>query len=264
MDLGVADKGFLLVGGTAGMGLATARILAAEGADLALVGRDADRCRAVAEALAEAHGGRVVPVQADVSVAGEADRVVEQAIKVLPDLAGVAVFTGLSGHDPLTASDEAWEAAFADVLMGTVRVLRGVLPHLVERGGGTVVTTSAYSVRDPKAERMPYGAMKASIAVLTKGIATAYGQHGVRANCIAPGVVETDALRAIRGQVAKSQGLPYESALEQLMAGAWGMSVALGRPGRPEEVGELAAFLLSERAGYLTGALVNIDGGTDF
>lgn len=231
MDLGVRGKGFLIVGGTAGMGLATARVLAAEGADLVLVGRDAGRCRAASDELAQVHGVTVAPVVADVSRPGEADRVVQEASAGVADLAGVAVFTGLSGHEPVAAEDAVWEEAFQDVLMGTVRVLRQVLPLLVARGAGTVVTTSAYSVRDPKAERMPYGAMKASIVVLTKGIAKAYGQHGIRANCLAPGVVETEALTAIRGQVAEAQGLPYDTALEQLMAGAWGMDVALGRPG---------------------------------
>jgi NAD(P)-dependent dehydrogenase (short-subunit alcohol dehydrogenase family) len=157
-----------------------------------------------------------------------------------------------------------WDEAFQDVLMGTVRAVRATLPALVERGGGTVLTTAAFSIRSPHANRSAYGVLKGGVAVFTKGIAKAYGRQGVRANCLAPGVIETAALTRIRAAAAEARGLPYETALETLMATEWHMDVALGRPGRPEEVGELAAFLLSPRAGYLTGALINIDGGTDF
>jgi NAD(P)-dependent dehydrogenase (short-subunit alcohol dehydrogenase family) len=264
VDLGVRGTGFLVVGGTAGMGLATARVLAAEGAELALVGRDESRAKEAAAALAEEHDVNVVPIVADVTRAGSEVDVVAQAQAALTDLAGLAVFTGLAGHQPADAPDEVWDEAFQDVLMGTVRAVRATVPALVARGGGTIVTTSAFSIHSPHANRSAYGVLKGGIAVFTKGIAKAYGGQGIRANCIAPGVIETAALTEIRAAVANAKGLPYDSALETLMATEWGMSVALGRPGRPEEVGELAAFLLSPRAGYLTGALVNIDGGTDF
>jgi 3-oxoacyl-[acyl-carrier protein] reductase len=264
MDLGVRGKGYLLVGGTAGMGLATAHVLAADGADLAIVGRDDARAKDAAAQLSEQHGVTVIPVIADLSVAGSELDVVAQARAGLADLAGVGVFTGLAGHQPADAPEEVWQEAFQDVLMGTVRAVRATLPALVERGGGTVVTTAAYSIHSPHANRSAYGVLKGAVSVFTKGIAKAYGAHGVRASCIAPGVIETAALTQIRAMTSEAKGLPYESALETLMATEWGMNVALGRPGTPEEVGELAAFLLSPKAGYLTGALINIDGGTDF
>jgi NAD(P)-dependent dehydrogenase (short-subunit alcohol dehydrogenase family) len=264
MDLGVAGHGFLVVGGTAGMGLAAASALAADGAHVAVAGRDAERARAAADRLTTQHGVPVVALVGDVSRGGEADRLIAEARDALPDLAGVAVLTGLAGHVGLDAGDDAWDQAFQDVLMGTVRTVRAVVPHLVERGGGAVVTTAAHSVHSPSGARLPYGSLKAAVAVFTKGVARAYGAQGVRANCVAPGVVETDALTAIRGQVAEARGWPREGALERLMADEWGMDVALGRPGRPAEVGDVVAFLLSERAGYLSGALLNVDGGTDF
>jgi 3-oxoacyl-[acyl-carrier protein] reductase len=264
MDLGVAGHGFLVVGGTAGMGLAAARALAADGAHLAVVGRDAGRARAAADQLAADHGTTAVALVGDMSRSGDADRVVAEARAALPDLAGVAVLTGLAGHVGLDADDDAWDTAFQDVLMGTVRTVRAVVPLLVERGGGAVVTTAAYSVRSPSGARLPYGSLKGAVAVFTKGVARAYGAQGVRANCVAPGVVETDALTGIRAQVADARGWPRAGALERLMAEEWGMDVALGRPGRAAEVGDVVAFLLSERASYLTGALLNVDGGTDF
>jgi NAD(P)-dependent dehydrogenase (short-subunit alcohol dehydrogenase family) len=264
VDLGVRGTGYLVVGGTAGMGLATARVLAADGAELALVGRDEVRAKEAAAQLAEEHDVNVVPIVADMTRPGAELEVIAQARAGLADLAGIAVFTGLAGHQAADAPDEVWDDAFQDVLMGTVRAVRATVPALVERGGGTILTTAAYSIHSPHAGRSAYGVLKGGIAVFTKGLAKAYGAQGIRANCIAPGVIETAALTEIRAAAAKAKDLPYDSALETLMATEWGMKVALGRPGRPEEVGDLAAFLLSPRAGYLTGALVNIDGGTDF
>jgi NAD(P)-dependent dehydrogenase (short-subunit alcohol dehydrogenase family) len=200
-----------------------------------------------------------------VSAAGDAEGMVDEAVAALGSLAGVAVLTGLTGHQSIEQfSDVDWHAALDDVLLGTVRSVRAALPHLIAGGGGTIVTTAAYSIRAPHAVRLPYTSLKGAIAVFTKGIANEYGRRGIRANCVCPGAIETEGLHALRAQVAESRDIPYEEALERVMVDEWGMYVALGRPGQPHEVGELIAFLLSPRAGYLTGALVNIDGGTDF
>jgi 3-oxoacyl-[acyl-carrier protein] reductase len=264
VDLGVRGRPYLLVGGTTGIGWATAQTLAREGADLVLVGRYGERSVTRAAALQTDHGVRAAGIAADVSRPGGADDLVRAALDAVGDIAGLAIFTGLHGHVPLSVSDDEWTAAFEDVVMGTVRVVRSILPHLVARGGGTVVTTSAYSIHAPQAERIPYAALKGAIAVFTKGVAKSYGVHGIRANCICPGAIETEGLHAFRGQVAADRGYAYEEALERVMVEEWHMDVALRRPGQPHEVADLVTVLLSPRAGYLTGALVNIDGGTDF
>jgi 3-oxoacyl-[acyl-carrier protein] reductase len=268
VDLRVADQGFLIVGGTAGMGFEAARVLAGDGARVAVAGRDEDRARAAAAAITAEHGTRAVAVVGDVNTGqDQADRIVAEAVDAIGPLGGVAVTTGTSqaAHTTLEdATDEAWAESFDDTLMGTVRVVKAALPVLVAGGGGTVVTTAAYSIHSPHANRMPYVALKSAVATFTKNVAKSYGSRGVRANCVCPGAIETGGLAALRAQLAQARGVPPEGLLEQVMRDEWHMDVALGRPGRPEELGDLFAFLLSGRAAYLTGALVNIDGGTDF
>jgi len=262
MDLLIADKAFLVVGGTSGIGFAAARSLAADGASVLIVGRDEEKAQAAAAGLAEG-GSRVVPASVDVAKPDGADEADASALAAFGRIDGVAVTTGLIGHEPIDISDERWMEVVSDVLLGTTRTIQAALPHLID-ARGTIVTTAAYSIRAPEIARLPYAAMKSAVATFTKGIANAYGKHGVRANCIAPGAIETAALTSIRANIAKERNLPYEEALEMVMIDDWGLDIALRRPGRPEEVGELIAFLLSPRAGYLTGALVNIDGGTNF
>ncbi|OHV40335.1 short-chain dehydrogenase [Parafrankia colletiae] len=246
------------------MGLATAEVLVADGARVALVGRDTDRAQAAVERLGQ---GRATALVGDVGRPGEAERLLAEAVEALGELAGVAVTTGTStaAHASLdAASDQVWADAVDDVLMGTVRTVRAAVPHLVAGGGGTVVTTAAYGMRAYHPDRLPYVTLKSGVAAFTKTVARAYGGSGVRANCVCPGAIETASLAALRGTLARERGVPPAGLLEQIMVEEWHMDVALRRPGTPGEVGDLFAFLLSPRAGYLTGAVINIDGGTQF
>jgi 3-oxoacyl-[acyl-carrier protein] reductase len=267
MDLGVRGQGFLIFGGTAGIGLATATALAADGAALVLVGRDEDRAAREAAELSRRHHTPVQPICGDLDQAGEAERITERAVAELGGLRGMAITTGLGARgqrDLLAATDADWAATFEDVLLATARACRAALPALIEGGGGAIVTTAAYSVRAPKPHQAPYASMKAAVATLTKALAKSHGPDGVRANCVCPGATETAVLSAMRTRLAEEHGWPHETALERALAEKWGMHIALGRAGRPEEVGDVIAFLLSARSSYLTGALINVDGGTDF
>ena len=260
MDLQMAGKGYVVVGGTAGMGLAAAKALAREGASVVVVGRDADRAKNAAERVAEAGAPSARGLSFDVSQAGQAVAAVDESVAILGRLDGIAITMGTAGMMPIESDDEAWDAAFHDVLLATTRSVQAALPHLAVNGGA-IVTTAAYSARAPHEPRLPYASLKAAVATFTRGIARTHGNSGIRANSVAPGAVETDALHAIRGYVAESKGYPYEEALERALVEDFGFDAALARPGQPSEIGALIAFLLSDVCAFVTGQTIFADGG---
>jgi NAD(P)-dependent dehydrogenase (short-subunit alcohol dehydrogenase family) len=260
MDLQMAGKGYVVVGGTAGMGLAAARALAREGASVVVIGRDAERAKNAVEEIAAAGAVSASGLSFDVSQPGMAVAAVEDAVNVLGRLDGIAITMGTAGMMPIDSDDDAWDTAFHDVLLATTRSVQAALPHLV-LNGGAIVTTAAYSARSPHEPRLPYASLKAAVATFTRGIARTHGKSGIRANSVAPGAVETDALHAIRGYVAESKGYAYEEALERALVEDFGFDAALGRPGQPSEIGALIAFLLSDVCAFVTGQTIYADGG---
>lgn len=266
MDLGLHGKNVLVIGGSAGIGRAVAEVLAEEGAGLFLVARGEARLKEFGTALeAAAPDGRVAWRAADVGESGQAEAVVAAAIEWAGRLDGIALVAGTMGaRGPFHEQDDAaWDHYFQSCLMGAVRALRVAVPHLVANGGGAVVTTASYSIRAQKPDMAHYTAMKTALASVTKNIARTYGGAGIRANCVAPGLIDTidDEKRT---NLASRYGVGFDDALYAHGTQGHGMSIALGRAGQPREVADLIAFLLSDRAAYLTGATVNIDGGTDF
>jgi 3-oxoacyl-[acyl-carrier protein] reductase len=269
MDLGVAGRNFVIVGGTTGMGFAAAEQLARDGANVALLARDGERAAAKAKRLADAHDVSAVGISVDAAASGDGvERAVEMAVDNLGPLRGLAVTAGpMKQQGPfLEHGDDSWDWYYQMILMATVRSCRAIIPHLQRNGGGTVVTTAAYSVRAPKILIPPYNALKAAVLTLSKILAKTHGPEGIRVNTVCPGLFDTEVNDSIRARRAQEYNVPLQDAIYTHLASnpAWNMRVALDRGGRPHEAGELIAFMLSDRAAYMTGAVVNIDGGTDF
>lgn len=238
----------IFVGGTSGIGLAAARVMIARGAQVAVIGRNAARAQSVAALLGPDAMG-------DGADHGGLEAAIARCIAALGGLSGIACTAGkmVVQADILALSDEDWAESFETQLMTVVRAARAAIPALIANGGGSFVATSAYSIHVPKARLAHYTSIKAGVPIITKTLAKTYGAQGIRANCIAPGAIAT----------RPAEGLDL-AARWQLMRDKFGMKCGLDRIGEPHEVAELIAFLLSEEAAYLTGALINIDGGTDF
>lgn len=250
---------YAVIGGSRGMGFAAAARLVQDGARVAVVGRDPEGARDAALRLGK---GAIGQGFGD----GAIDEAVSRVAENLDGLDGIAVTAGpfASTGNILELSDAQWSETFDIQVMTVVRALRAAIPVLKANGGGAIVTTAAYSVRSPKDYIVHYAAMKAGIVNITKNVAKEFGADGIRANCIAPGAISTEALAGAKQLAVKLYGGDPAQALDRYMVEHMGMKVALGRIGQPEEVGNLIAFLLSPAASYLTGALINIDGGTDF
>ncbi|MDG4669172.1 SDR family oxidoreductase [Mycobacterium sp. 236(2023)] len=269
MELGVGDRNFVLVGGTTGMGFGAAHQLAADGANVALLARDEQRAVERAKLLSDTYGVRAAGIGVDAAAPGDGvDRAIDRAAEELGPLRGLAVTAGPMKQQGLFVEhgDESWDWYYQIILMATVRSCRAIIPHLQRNGGGTIVNTAAYSVRAPKVLIPPYNALKAAVLTLSKILAKTHGPDGIRVNVMCPGLFDTETNDHIREKRAEQYGVPLEDAIYKHLSSNpdWNMRVALGRGGFPHEAGELVAFLLSDRAAYMTGAVINIDGGTDF
>lgn len=215
--------------------------------------------RSVPEALPEGVGF----IQADVSLPEGVDHLVQQTIEQLGGLD--ILINNVGGSSTSTAgalalTDEDWQTTFTANLFSSVRLDRGFLPYMTGQQSGVIVHISSIQRKLPGIMTMPYSAAKAALVNYSKNLATQFGPKGIRINALAPGFTETESAERLIGRMAEQAGTDYTAARQQLMDELGG--IPLGRPAKPEEVAELAAFLASERASYITGCEYVIDGGT--
>lgn len=258
MDLGLSGKRALVLAGTSGLGRATATALAASGTNVVLNGRYEDRAQAVAAEVAETvGGGRVSGVAGDVTLASDLERLVAQAVELLGGLDLVVINAGgpkAGGFEELT--DDDWADAFELTMMSVVRTVRLVLPHLRSAGGGSVVTIGSSSIRQAVPGLTLSNAVRPGVNALLRELATTFGPEGVRFNMLSPGRIVTPRLDSLDEKRAAQDGTTVEA-----VRASTARTIPLGRLGRSEEFGRVAAFLLSDAASYLTGQSLLVDGG---
>jgi NAD(P)-dependent dehydrogenase (short-subunit alcohol dehydrogenase family) len=231
----------LVTGGGAGIGAATARLLAAAGAAVAVLDRDLDAARAVAAEV----GGPSVEV--DVRDPEGTTRAAQEAAAELGGLTDVVANAGMGLNKPtISYTDDEWRLVVAVNLDGTFHTLRAAIPLLVEAGGGTVVTVASLNAQRPIPGEAPYSAAKAGVVNLTKTIALEHAPL-IRANSVSPGMVATGLTAVITDD---------DAFREVAEAGT-----PLGRIATPEEVASVIGFLCSDAAAYVTGQDLVVDGG---
>lgn len=240
MDLQLADKVFVVTGASRGLGLASAQVLAAEGARVVL-GARSESVLATAQEL----GG--VGLVADLADPTAPDRLVAAALDRWGRLDGALVSVGGPPAGPaLGLTDAQWTGAFDSVFLGAVRTVRAVVPALTD--GGSIALVLSTSVKSPVGGLAASNGLRPGLAMLAKTMADELGPSGVRVNALLPGRVDTDRVRELDGP---------DPAVRTRMA----EGIPLRRYGDPEEFGRVAAFLLSPASSYVTGAMVPVDGG---
>jgi len=245
LDLGLSDRVCIVTGSTGGIGLATARLLAGEGARVVTSGRS-EKGPGVGEAL---------HVSGDLAEPGEPERLVETAVA---ELGGLDCLVNNVGVARIAAfeevSDDEWNAYWQVNVMSYIRAIRAALPGLRERRGA-IVNVSSTAGKRPSTGMPHYSVVKAAVLSLSRLVADLYAKDGIRCNAVTPGPTATDAWLG-EGGLADQQG-DREEVLAKVGAGR-----PLGRLAEPEEIAAVIAFLCSQRASYVTGAAWSADGGT--
>ena len=253
MDLGLKGKTALVIGASQGIGAEAARVLAGEGARVALASRSATPL----ETLAAELGGDAVVVVGDLTVRGDAERIVAEATARLGRLDILIISAGAAaGGLFFELDDEAWEDAFNLKFMGMVRVLRAAVPVMRDAGGGRVVVVVGNNGRQPNAAMLPGSAANAACLAVIKGLADTVARDGVTINALNPGPTRTGRwTRLIEGMARQTNRPPAEIEAEQLER------MPMGRIGEPGAMGRLAVILASDLADMITGASLTADGG---
>jgi NAD(P)-dependent dehydrogenase (short-subunit alcohol dehydrogenase family) len=255
MDLHLGGKVILITGGTDGLGAALAGRLVEEGARVAVCGRDPGRLAATEQRLRQA-GGEVVAVQADVTDPPAMDRFVAAAAGRWGRVDGLVNNAGKSAAGRVEqVSDEEWTEDLSLKVLAAARCTRLAVPHLAAAGGGAIVNVLNIGSKAPGAGSLPTAASRAAGLALTKAASKDLGGQGIRVNAILIGLVESGQWR----RRAAAAGQPEDELYRKL---AQRGDIPLGRVGRAEEFADLAAYLLSDRASYVTGSAINLDGGS--
>jgi 3-oxoacyl-[acyl-carrier protein] reductase/bacilysin biosynthesis oxidoreductase BacG len=256
MELGIAGRVAIVTGGSRGIGRAVAERLCREGASVALCARTPESLAEAGRAL-EVLGGPVLALEADLTEPAAAARVVEATaaawgrIDILVNNAGAA--RGIP-FDELT--QELWLENLQLKLFGYLRMARLVLPHLRRNGWGRIVNVAGLAGLQPSPLAMPVGLNNAGILNVMKALADAEAAHNILVTTVCPGPILTERQTLLLRDAARAKGTTVEAA-EREATGA----IPLKRMGRPEEVADVVTFLASERASYITGSLVLVDGG---
>ncbi len=257
MDLGIKDKVAVVLAASKGLGRATAEALSAEGVKVIIASRNQPELEKTAQEISLKTGNQVIAIPVDVTVAAQVENFVVKAashfgrIDILVNNAGGPPFGPVESFD-----EAAWQSAFELNLLSTVRLTRLVLPHLKKTGSGRIINIVSMSVKSVLESSVLSTGIRMGVVGFSKLLADEVGPDQITVNNVCPGLILTDRIRSSGIKKELAAGLTEEQALAEKAK-----NIPLKRIGKPEELASLITFLASEKASYITGTTIQVDGG---
>jgi 3-oxoacyl-[acyl-carrier protein] reductase len=257
MDLGLKNRVAVVAASSQGIGRATAEAFAAEGCRVAMCARNPQTLQAAADKIRKEHGVEVLAEAFDVTDAAAVCRFVAAVAK---KFGTVDICVTNAGGPPakgfLSASLEEWQRALELNFLSTVYFVREVIPHMQRQRWGRIITLTSITTKQPVADLVLSNAVRAAVVGLVKSLANEFGKDGILVNNVGPGFTATDRLK----ELAKTRAVATGKTEQDLFDG-WAADAPLKRLGQPREVAETIVWLASERASYITGQTLLVDGG---
>jgi 3-oxoacyl-[acyl-carrier protein] reductase len=258
MNTGLNGKVAVVCAASEGLGRAAAEALAAEGCRLAICSRRQEAIDRVASALRQRHQSEVVAIEADLRQAADITRLMSSAVDTF---GGVDILvTNVGGPKPGmfdALTDDDWMEAVTLLLMSAVRLTRAALPHMRKRGGGRIIHITSVAVKQPVAGLMLSNSVRAAVVGLSKTLSREVAKDNITVNCVAPGYTRTQRVVNLNEATAAREGKSVAEVEQRLLA-----NITAGRLGEPDELASLIAYLASDRAAYITGSVIQVDGGS--
>jgi NAD(P)-dependent dehydrogenase (short-subunit alcohol dehydrogenase family) len=267
MDLGLKDAATVVTGGTGGMGRAAAECFAEDGARVAVLGRTQSSLDETVRALKNLGSADAVGMRVDVRSSSEVDAAFAELGRRWGEINALVNTVGPDQvGDIEQLSDEQWFAAFDVGAMSAVRCVRAALPLLRKAAWARIVNVSAHSTKRQAPTLIAYTAAKSAMTSISKNLAKTLARDGILVNTVSPGTFLSDGLRRYLQSIAAERGIDPNNPVDamRVIDEEYGEPCDLYRAGLPSEIGPVIAFLASKRNSYMTGANVNVDGGSDF
>ena len=257
MDLGLNNKMALVAAASRGLGRAVAEELAAEGASLVICSRSKEKISQTAKEIADSTGAKILAIAADVSKPDDVSRLTQLAIERFGRIDILVTNAGGPPAGPFASfSLEQWDAATNLLLRSVVALTQAVLPGMKERGWGRILNITSIAVKQPVDNLILSNSLRAAVTGLARTLANEIAPFGVTVNNILPGYTRTERVEELAQMMAAKQGITPAEFIAR-----WEHEIPMRRIGEPREFAALAAFLVSGRAGYITGTSVQVDGG---
>jgi len=257
MNLGIAGRTALVAASSRGLGRAIAEELAAAGANLALCSRDPARLETTRAEIASGSGVRVIAEAVDLTEPAGVEAIVRRAVDELGPVDILVTNTGGPPPGPFEShSPETWRGAIAQNLESVLNLTRAVLPQMKTRRWGRIVNVTSIAVKQPVDGLILSNAVRAAVTGFARTLANEVAGYGITVNNVLPGYTRTERLDELARSIAGRDGIPEADAYAR-----WTQQIPAGRLGEPRELAALATFLASERAAYITGTSIPVDGG---